>query len=317
VGAESFRVGGIVNDPDLIRFLVERGFSEERLKASPYSVPYSRFGGDSTLTGNGVILVNSDQQNYSLEVNTLSADPNRAVINIRIGDASQEIIDQVVGEQGRVVIFGDSRQPFRLGPTPNNGLSFVPDIASNRLEDYNPTTNNFAFKLNASQPLIYPSNLFSPGASGLAGGIAIDDGTNASLVGSLQYRSFTPKILGGTNLPGGEGDGTLQNSGNSPVDRTTTSSGGGGNTLQNSGNSPVDRPTSQQQFQTGEAGQVAQRQLNRQDQAAVCNPSSTIASSSLSETRSPRATTASTTTANAPCTSAPSDDAQILKILGE
>ena len=276
--------GGVVNDPELIQFLVDRGFSEAQLRTSPYSVLYDPANDPSsafTLTGNGVILVESDQRNYSLQVNVSSIDLSRAVIDIRIGDAQQEIVNQVVESQGRVVIRGDSRQPFRLGPVPNNGLAFIPDLPTNRLEDYNPVTNNFAFRVNASQPLIYPSNLFPEGASGIAGAIAIDDGTNANLVGSLQYRSFDPILPGSNSNPNSN-----PNSGAEPQGQT--------------GSNPVNAIDQQ----------VVQQSLNRQNQNVACVQAETrVASATVPETRSPNAP-------SNPCVTT-SDEAQILKILGE
>jgi hypothetical protein len=302
LGVDSFPRGGVINDPSLISFLQQQGFSSEQLRNARFSVT-GQF--DRPLSGIGVVIVDSSLRSYSLAVNLTESTPDVPVINIRVGNAQQEIVNQLIDGRGRIVILGDSQQSFRVGPFPNNGLVFVPASPSDRLENYNPATNNFAFKFNAAQPLIYPSALFPLNASGIAGAIAVDDGTNERLLSSLQYRSFVP-----LELPTGEPNVKPIEGSNPPVDPPK-------------GNPPPVDPLTglRQRFQAGEDGQVAQRQLNTQKQNASCESSSTIAAApstttSGTETRSPRATTA-TTAANTPCASATQDDAQILKILGE
>ncbi|WP_190509689.1 filamentous hemagglutinin N-terminal domain-containing protein [Leptolyngbya sp. FACHB-321] len=172
-----------------------------------------------------------------------------------------------------------------------------------------------AVKFQSYLPLTLGSNQFPSNVSGTAGTIATDAAQNSNGGRSFPGIPFVPLVQAPTVATGSNSLGNPPpvppTEGNPPPVPPTEGSP-----------PPVDPLTGlRQRFQAGEDGQVAQRQLNNQKQDASCELPNTIAAapnttSSVSETRSPRVTTASTTASN-PCASAAQDDAQILKILGE
>jgi hypothetical protein len=175
----------------------------------------------------------------------------------------------------------------------------------------------------------YDSATLLPDTSFSVGLLVLKGGVDAVLRGVFQDSVLAPSSdIGITSVPRPRlpvSSGTPDTGITSvPRPRLPVNSGTPGTNLEsessiiNSNFPPSDRPiTLQQQPQLGAAGQVAQQVLNKQGQNTSCESPSTLAAVSLSETRSPRATTTSTTTANTPCASAAQDDAQILKILGE
>jgi filamentous hemagglutinin family protein len=146
-----------------------------------------------------------------------------------------------------------------------------------------------------------PLNITDPTVSFTAGAITSNQ-TNAGLVVSIRDRPFNndlavggrisitfgPRIIGGGNTGGGTAN---------------------GNTGSNSGtsNNPVSGASST--IISVDDSQIVQRQINNQTLNSVCDPSTTIASATIPETRSPNATSNPCTTTN--------DNTQILKILGE
>ncbi|NEQ51888.1 MAG: hypothetical protein F6K11_17400, partial [Leptolyngbya sp. SIO3F4] len=186
-----------VNDPQLVDFLVEQGYSRE-----------------AVLAGNVVL------GDTGLEV-SLSTRPNgnfvpegglNAPVIIRYGDAARTIADVEVdinGTPSRILIQGDSQQAFVSGPAFEEGQEFVPFDPGDNLEDFDPA-NPFLFTRGEGTPYSYPSEEFPANASGLAAGIAIGSGSDNSLYGSLQSQLFEEVDDGGIDGGGGGtgGDGT-------------------------------------------------------------------------------------------------------------
>jgi len=223
------------------------------------------------------------------------------------------------------VLGGNGTAQFIVGPQRQRLNQF--EVTKLSATDFVPNSSTGIFytgpavRFQSYPPLMLSSDQFPSSVSGTVGTIARDAFQNSNGGRSFPGIPFVPLVQDSTVTTGSKPPVTPPGGSNPPVDPP-----GGSNppvTPPGGSNPPVDPLTGlRQRFQAGEDGQVAQRQLNNQKQAGSCESPSTIAAatnttSSLSETRSPRATTASTTTANAPCTSAPSDDAQILKILGE
>jgi hypothetical protein len=226
------------------------------------------------------------------------------VVTIQYGDASRTLVNTNTTNGVRVVVRGgdaafslgpgvsgsliSGQDPYALGGSTSGNVQYQTVTAQN----YN--QNELYFNQQYTS-LVFGSAAFAVDASGLVGGITLTGGTNSTLGGSTQNLSFSaiPKPAN----PVSSIDPTKPANPVSPIDPT--------------------KPTNPQP-PLGEAGQVAQQVLNKQGQNTSCEATSTIAAvpsatSSVTDTRSPRTTTA----ANAPCASAAQDDAQILKILGE
>jgi len=291
--------GGLENDPGLIAYLESLGFARADLLAATVRIP-------------------SAQARVSLiaRPSTVSPSGYKAPITIQIGDASVPIIDQtypVGSDLGRVLVLGDSRQAFRLGPVFNNNTVYVPLNALDQVADYNPTTNNFAFTLNGSRALNYGTTEFPSDASGAVGGIAIGEGTDSSFYGSFQSRIFTPTDL--PSLPNAPAPGvpptqpappSLPNAPAPGVPPTqlappslSNASAPGVPPTQSAPPSPPQAPV----------GQEVEQAANRR-QLATCTPTG-VATEAAANQRD-----RSNTSPQDPCVS-PTDDAQILKILGE
>ncbi len=176
------------NYPDLVEFLVSRGYDRAEI-----------------LAGN-VPLVNPEfRVSLITHPDSSSIEPGafNAPIFIRYGDATQTIADitfPIDSTFGRIQILGDSQQAFVTGPTYAGGLPFVPDDPGKNLAPFDPVTNPngfdpanpYAFTTNNSTAFVFPSADFPAEASGLVAGIAIGEGTDASLYGSLQNVAFEP-----------------------------------------------------------------------------------------------------------------------------
>ncbi|MBM0743472.1 filamentous hemagglutinin N-terminal domain-containing protein [Phormidium sp. CLA17] len=273
---------GIINDPALIDYLVGQGFDRTQLlNATPDGFPLTSpgvriFGGNLLLS---LISRPSD----------VPAGQLKSPIVIRYGDQKETLVDRTYNIDGfvsRFTILGGSQQPFRMGPVFDENLQFIPSSAY-PLSAYNPVTNNFAFTFNTSRALIYGTNEFPANASGLAAGVATGEGTDSSLYGAFQNRVFDP-------VP-------------KPVDPVINNPDATNITNSETPNTQSSTATATR-VQTGDTGQVIQRRVDDQAQNA-CQPATTIASSTPSETRS-------LNTSGNPCTTA-NDEAQILKILGE
>jgi len=261
---------GLSNNPDLINYLVSLGFDRQQLLNA------------------GVQLEPPRSPRPPLQISLISRPstyPNGtpvSPITVRYGDQSQVILDRPngVSTAERIQILGDSQQKFRMGPIPQDNLPFVPANPSDRIQDYNPLTNNFRFAFNASLPLSYPSAQFPADASGLAAGIVVGPGNNSSLYGSAQFRVFDPVSR--------------------PDAQTSTYSGVASNGIEQR------RPTNTASVNV-ETGQFTQKDFTTQTQRDICNSSTTIASAQP-EARSPASSPS-------PCLTR-TDDQQILKILG-
>jgi len=291
---------GLKNDPGLIAYLESLGFARADLLAATVRIP-------------------STQARVSLiaRPSTVSPSGYKAPITIRIGDASVPIIDQTYpiesGGVGRVLVLGDSHQAFRLGPVFNNNTVYVPLNASDQVADYNPKTNNFAFKLNGSRALNYGTTEFPADASGAVGGIAIGEGTNSSLYGTFQSRAFTPADLPKPQNP--PDPGVLPTQADLPKPQNPPDPGVPPTQAalpkpQNPPDPgvPPTQPEPPSSPQTP-VGQEVEQAANR-GQLATCTPNSVVKVAEANQRDR------SNTNPQDPCVS-PTDDAQILKILGE
>ncbi|MEM7064441.1 MAG: ELWxxDGT repeat protein [Cyanobacteria bacterium P01_B01_bin.77] len=155
-----------------------------------------------------------------------------APITIEYGDASRLIADIQyddildTGNPGRILIRGDSKQQFVIGPTYDDGIEFAPFFTDDNLEDFDPVDNAFPFELvTEDTPYTYPSDEFPADSSGLVAGIGIGPGDNASLYGSLQNQIFESIDDGGGGTGGG---GTGVTGGGTGVTGGGTGDGGTG-----------------------------------------------------------------------------------------
>jgi hypothetical protein len=108
-----------------------------------------------------------------------------------------------------------------MGPTANNNTVYAPFNSTDRMEDYNPITNNFKFKILPGRALTYGTDEFPIGASGLAGGILVGAGSDSSLYGSFQSRSFEPVLPPTPSTPSTPSMDTLPTSINFNLDAST------------------------------------------------------------------------------------------------
>ncbi|MEX0269764.1 filamentous hemagglutinin N-terminal domain-containing protein [Leptolyngbyaceae cyanobacterium UHCC 1019] len=281
----------LYNPPELIDYLVAQGYSRDQLLTRGISLnPRKTFVSLQSRPSTG-------PNDGAVPVNALNGS-----ISIRVGDASQPIVDtsfEVGSTMGittsRVLILGDSKQSFVIGPNFENSAPFSPPQGNNLLP-YDPVTNPdgfninalyvfsnapYVFESNANQPLVFGSNDFPSAASGMVGGIYIGPGNNASLYGLIQGRTFTPPPIQPSAQP-------QVNS--QPVGSTNSS-------------------VTSQPVRVDAANIAVQRAFEPQKQGEACNSSTTIASSTTPETRSPDDT-------RNPCTTS-KDEAQILQILGD
>jgi filamentous hemagglutinin family protein len=220
-----------INNPSLIDFLVEQGYSREQLIAA--GVPSRASFPVSVIARPGV---------------------GNAPISIRTGNAAQTIANS-----GRINIQVDSNQPFVLGPAFTGNTAFVPLDPANNLNPYNPVTNPngfdinnpYVFTTNTSVPLTYPSDTFPSNASGTVGAIAIGAGSDAGLVSSFQSRIFTPSSIP-VNPEGGSQPTPT------PSEQSTTAATGAATTMSSTA------------VTAGVDGQTIQRQIDSQTQASAC-----------------------------------------------
>ncbi len=117
-------------------------------------------------------------------------------ISIRYGDATQTVVDESYtspdgGATIKLLILGDSVQPFVVGPQYDNDIVFKPRDPNNSVANFNPD-DPFTFVFNDSVGLTFPSDDFPPFASGLSAGISVRSGFNANLYGGLQTLLFVP-----------------------------------------------------------------------------------------------------------------------------
>jgi filamentous hemagglutinin family protein len=180
-----------INDPDLLNYLVSQGFDRSQLVA-------------------GGVRINpfSSRIRYSISIRPsgrVNADGFDAPVVIRYGDRSQTLVDRtytINRNPSRILIQGDSQTPFRLGPNFDGEPPYLPQNSTDRLANYNPTTNNFPFVVAKGRALVYQSPEFPDGASGLVAGIAVGAGIDGSLYSSVQARNFDPPIAPPTPNPG-------------------------------------------------------------------------------------------------------------------
>ncbi|MEM9004356.1 MAG: hypothetical protein AAGE59_12640, partial [Cyanobacteria bacterium P01_F01_bin.86] len=209
------------NDPALVDFLVAQGYDR-----------------DAVLAGN--VPLNPPTLELSLITRPNDNPPGalNAPITIRYGDATQAIINEsinILGLPSQILILGDSTQPFVIGP---ETVTFVPANTANNLDPLDSVNNPngfdpsapFLFELDSSTPYTYPSEEFPENTSGLVAGIAIGEGTNLDLYGSLQNQAFegNPDPGGGGGNGGGTGGGGTGGGGTGGGGPVSGGNGGGG-----------------------------------------------------------------------------------------
>ena len=234
------------------------------------------------------------------------------VITIQYGDASRTLVDtSFAGTGGKLVIRGGDAA-FVLGAKIESPLlpgqdPYVSEASggSSPYKLVDDTYGQLYFNQRFSS-LVFGSTEFPLEASGLVGSITSVGGTNSTLVGSVQNRVFpaTPKPLVTDAVVSG-----------ATVPTVSTASASSTTTL----TSPTTRSVlgvenrltpSQPQVRQVTPGQGVQQGLVQREPNGGCQDRTAIASANTGAARSPSAT-------RQPCAPTSSDNAQILKILGD
>lgn len=261
------------NDPALVDFLVAQGYDRE-----------------AVLAGN--VFLEPSILLLSLITRPNDAPPGElnGPITIRYGDATREIVNEpvdILGVPSQILILGDSTQPFIVGPA---SVSFTPSDPANNLEPFDPVSNPngfdpanpFFFRVEASTPYPYPSEAFPEDTSGLAAGIAIGEGTNLDLYGSLQNQVFEGISDGnGTGGDGTDGGGTDVGSGNGGNPGEPSNPEGDGGTI---AANPEEVPPETQNLEADETNDLCE---GRPTELQTADEILTIDESLVADVRSP------------------------------
>jgi filamentous hemagglutinin family protein len=299
----SFRVK-LKDAPEILSFLQSRG-----INADPNSTVTVPYGGKSGVP----FSINAS------EVTTLPAGSPNAQIIIRFGGATRTLVDRqfpvvvngnngtgFVTTQGRILIQGGNGA-FFLGPAvvgklaPGISDPFV--IRDNNGNFVRVSSSNFGsdstLYRNEAYSTQFPSNQFPANISGTVGAILVGFGNNETLFGAVQSQPFNA-INPDNGNPGNPGSGG-SSSGSSAV-----------------GSNPGGGSSAFEANVTRASGETIQRQLNNQNQATACTQATTIAAAPSDAGKQPdRASSNAPVSSGPPCTSAESDEAQILTILEE